>query len=171
MALGTCADLIASKGTKVYIGAALPATYDADGYDAVSWTEIGMVESVGEYGADSSIGTYTPIGTGVACKYMGTTDFGEISLTIADTSDSGLAALKAHRGDTAYLPFKIEFSEVGATTEGHSVPAKHRRHMFIGLTKSYRHNIGSGDDVSRVNASIVLNGEYVEGAAAASAAS
>ena len=170
MALGTCADLIASKGTKVFIGSALPATYDTAGYDDVTWTEVGMIESVGEYGATSNVGSYTPIGTGVACKYMGTTDFGEIALTIADTSDDGLAALKAHRGQSYYLPFKVQFSEVGTTTEGHTTPAKYRRHMFIGLTTDYKHNIGTGDDVSRVNAKIVLNGEYVEGAAANSSA-
>jgi len=156
MALGTCVNLIASKGTKIYIGAELPTTYDAAGYDAVTWTEIGMVESVGEFGPDSSIGSYTPIGTGVACKFMGTTDNGEISLTIAKTADDGLADLLAEVGETSSLPYKVELSD--GTTKG-------TRYMFPGLVRSAKVSIGTGDDVVKINAAIVLNGAFVEGAA------
>lgn len=171
MALGTCIDLIASKGTKVYLSTgAVPAGTTVTGWDALSWTEIGLVESVGEFGPDSSIGSYTPIGTGVACKFMGTQDNGEISLTIAKSDDSGLAALLARVGQTSSVPMKVELSDVGTTTTGHSTPARPTRFCFPGLVKGARYNIGTGDDVVRVNTGLVINGSIIEGAAADSQA-
>lgn len=171
MAVATCVDLIASKGTKVYIGNALPATYDVAGYDALTWTEVGMIESVGDFGPESSVGSFTPIGTGVACKYMGTTDNGEVTLTIAKTStDTGLQTLIAAQGATNSTAMKVELSEVGTTTAGHTTPAKHTRYMFPGLVKSAKVTVGSGDDIVKINTSLVINGSIIEGAKANSAA-
>lgn len=171
MALGTCVDLIASKGTKVYLSTgAVPSGSTVTGWDALSWTEIGLVESVGEFGPDSSIGSFTPIGTGVACKFMGTQDNGEISLTIAKSSDDGLALLLNQVGETASIPMKVELSDEGATTSGHTTPAKATRFCFPGLVKGSRYNIGTGDDVVKVNTSLVINGSIIEGAAADSSA-
>lgn len=171
MAVATCVDLIASKGTKVYIGSALPSTYDVAGYDALTWTEVGMIESIGEFGPESSIGSFTPIGTGIACKFMGTTDNGEISLTIAKTStDTGLQTLIAAQGATSSTAMKVELSEVGTSTVGHTTLAKHTRYMFPGLVKSASTSIGTGDDVVKINTALVINGSIIEGAKANSSA-
>lgn len=157
--LGTCVDIIAAKGTKLYIGSALPATFDQAGYEAVSWTEVGLVESFSEFGPDHTIGSFTPIGTGVACKYMGTADYGEISMTIAkSTTDTGLTELMAHVGDVDKLPFKIELSNVGTT--------KGTCYYFPGLTKSARVNIGTGDELVRMNITIVPVQAFLETAPA-----
>jgi hypothetical protein len=153
--IGTCVDLIASKGTKLYIGAALPATNDQSGYESVSWTEVGLVESFSEFGPNHNIGSFTPIGTGVACKYMGTADYGEISMVIAkSTTDSGLQDLMAHVGDVDKLPFKIALSNTAAT--------KSTCYYFPGLTKSAMVNIGSGDELVRVNVTIVPVQAFIE---------
>jgi len=165
-----CTDLIAAKGTKLWMSATAPTPFDVTGYDALTWTEIGAVESIGEFGPEASIGTYTPLGTGVACKFMGTTDNGELSLTIAKTDDTSLATYIGKQGDATSTAFKIELSNVGTTTPGHTVPAKHLRYMFMGLVKSAKVSIGTGDDVVKITSSIVLNGAFVEGAPADSAA-
>lgn len=157
--LATCVDVIASKGTKLYIGAALPATYDQTGYEAVSWTEVGMIESFGEFGPDHNIGSFIPIATGVACKYMGSADYGEIAMVIAKSAtDSGLSELLAHVGDVDELPFKVALSNVGTT--------KPTCYYFPGLTKSARVNIGTGDDVVRLNVTIVPVDAFLETAPA-----
>jgi hypothetical protein len=171
MALGTCIDLIASKGTKVYLSTgAVPTGATVSGWDALNWTEIGLVESVGEFGPDSSIGSFTPIGTGVACKFMGTTDNGEISLTIAKSDDDGLAMLLGKIGNTASIPMKVELSDKGTTTTGHTTPAKGTRFCFPGLVKGGRYSVGTGDDVVKVNTSLVINGSIIEGESANSSA-
>ncbi|MCK7461125.1 MAG: hypothetical protein MZU84_03210 [Sphingobacterium sp.] len=138
-----------SKGTKLYIGDTLPGTFDQAGYEAVSWTEVGMVESYSEFGIDHNIGSFTPIGTGVACKYKGAADYGEISMTIAmTTEDSGLNELLAHaENPNDKLPFKLALSNTGVT--------KPTCYYFPGLTKSAKTNIGGPDELVRANVTIV----------------
>lgn len=172
--LATCVDLITAKGTKVFIATGtplLPATYDAAGYDALTWLEVGMIENVGEFGPDATIGTFTPLNTGVACKFMGTTDNGEITLSIAKTAnDAGLAALIARQGNPESIAMKIQLSKVGTTTGGHTIPAKHQRYFFPGLVKGARNTVGTGDDVVKVSTALVINGAIIEAAFANSAA-
>lgn len=137
----TCTNLIPSKGTKISIGSALVAP---------TYTEIGMVESFGELGPESNIGTFTPVGTGLACKFMGTTDNGELTLTIAKTtSDAGLNALLAAQQLDGALPFKLELSDGTTFT-------------FDGITRSAKVAIGTGDDVVKINAAIAISGAIVE---------
>ena len=116
MPLATCNDLIAGKGTKVYVSATLPADYEIATYDALTWTEVGMIESVPEMGPNASVGTFTPIGTGKVCKYLTTEDIGDIALPIAKTSDAGLVILEANERTGANIAFKVELSDMGTGT-------------------------------------------------------
>jgi len=167
MALGTCVDLIASKGTKVYLStSAVPATESVANYDALTWTEIGLIESVGEFGPDASIGTFTPIGTGVACKFMGTVDNGEVSLSIAKSDDDGLAILLSKQGDVTSVPMKVELSDT-PDASGTGATPRPTRFMFPGLVKGSRYSVGTGDDVVKVQSSLVINGTIFEGSATA----
>ena len=146
MALATCVDLIASKGTKFYIGSTV---LDGGG---LTYTEVGMVESFGEFGPDASVGSFTPVSTGVAGKYIGTTDNGELSLTIAKTStDTGMQELIAARKANTILAYKLVLSDTGADT-----------YTFNGLCRSVRVNVGSGDDVVKINCAIALTGTLTE---------
>ena len=174
--LGTIQDLIASKGTKIYLCEAAPTmtgveVTDLAAFDALTWIEIGMIESVGEFGPEKNIGSFIPLGTGVACKFGGTTDNGELPLSIAKTmTDEGLLALIALQGVASETAFKVQLSAVGTTTGGHAVPAKHQRYCFNGLVRSARITVGTGDDVVKVSVAIPITGEILEGAKANSAA-
>lgn len=174
MALGSCVDIIGAKGTRVFIGAALPASYTESGYEAVTWTEIGMIESIGEFGPEATIGSFTPLATGIACKSMGVSDNGEITISVARSTDTGLAALIAHQGQTANRPFMIQLSDYGDPKTGVSLSAdswpgvatgaKASRFFFPGLTKSTRTSIGTGDDTVKLSATIVINGAFITAA-------
>ena len=174
--LGTVRDLITSKGTKFYLCEILPVitgTEETDlaAFDALTWIEVGMVESIGEFGPEGTVGSFKPLGTSSTCKYRGTTDNGEVPLSIAKTTtDTGLTTLIARQGNATETAFKIELSEVGTTTQGHLVPAKHQRYVFLGLVKSARNAIGTGDDVVKVNVTIPITGDIIEGAKANSQA-
>jgi hypothetical protein len=173
--LGTIQNLIASKGTKIFLCEAQPTmTGDEEDdlalFDALTWVEVGMVESIGEFGPEKSIGTFTPLGTGIACKFSGTTDNGELTLSIAKTlTDTGLIALLALQGVASETAFKVQLSEVGTTTQGHTVPAKYHRYCFNGLVRSARVTLGTGDDVVKVSVAIPVTGDILEGAKANSA--
>jgi hypothetical protein len=165
--LGTVQDLIASKGTKIYLCEDAPTMTgvevdDLALFDALTWIEIGMVESIGEFGPEKTIGTFTPLGTGIACKFSGTTDNGELSLSIAKTvTDAGLIDLIDLQGDPAETAFKVELSELGAAGTG-MLP---HRYCFNGLVRSARVTLGTGDDVVKVSVAIPVTGDILEGAA------
>ncbi len=165
--LGTVKDIITAKGTKLYHCATAPTITGVEGtdlaaFDALTWVEVGMVESVGEFGPEGQIGTFTPLGTGIACKFRGTTDNGEVQLSIAKTTtDDGLLALLAKQGDPAESAFKIELSEAGT-----GVGAKAQRYVFLGLVRSARVSVGSGDEVVKVSCMIPIVGDIIEGAKA-----
>ena len=143
MTLAVCTDLITAKGTKISIGSA-----NLSG--SPSYTEIGMVESFGEFGPDANVGSFTPIGTGVAGKYMGISDNGELTLTIAKTTtDTGLQELIAAQKSDDALAYKIVLSD---GTE----------YTFNGLCRSCRNNVGSGDEVVKVTAIIAISGDLIE---------
>lgn len=171
MTNATCSDTIAAKGSKIFICTTAPSTYDAAGFDALTWVQIGMVEDIGEFGPEADIGEFTPLDTGIKCKFMGASDYGELSLTIAKTTtDDGLTALLAHQGSVTPASFKVELSKVGTTTQGHTTPAKHQRYMFSGLTKSAKVSINKSPEAVRIMSAIVPIREFIEGAFANSAA-
>ncbi len=143
MTLAVCTDLITAKGTKIEIGDDIVG-------GTPEYTEIGMVESFGEFGPDANIGSFTPVGTGIAGKYMGTTDNGELTLTIAKTTtDTGLAELITAQKSNTPLAYKITLSD-------------NTTYTFDGLARSVRVNVGSGDEVVKINASIALTGAMTE---------
>lgn len=174
--LGTVADIITAKGTKFFLCETLPAitgTEETDlaAFDDLTWVEVGMIESIGEFGPEGQIGTFTPLGTGVVCKYKGTIDNGEVQLSIAKTTtDTGLITLISRQGNATEAAFKIELSEVGTTTGGHTTPAKHQRYVFLGLVRSARVTVGSGDEVVKVSCAIPIVSSFIEGAKANSSA-
>jgi hypothetical protein len=190
--LGTCTNLIGSKGTKLYIAdpcQPLPDTFDAEGYDALTWIEIGMIESIGEVGPQTTNHKFTPLGTGIACKYLGETDNGDINVTCArvhDDSDTGQMQLKLRQGNNNPIAFKIELSHAGIDDEvlmqaaidsvannDENIPdtllddktyrnATHARMMFSGLIGGYRLQIGSVTDVVKFNTTISITGSIIE---------
>jgi len=168
--LGTVKEIITSKGTKFYFCATPPTITgvevdDLAAFDALTWIEVGMVESIGEFGPEGQIGTFTPLGTGVACKFRGSTDNGEVQLSVAKTTtDTGLLALIAKQGDPAESAFKIELSETG--TGG---TPKAQRYVFLGLVRSAKVTVGSGDEVVKLSCAIPITGALIEGAKANSA--
>jgi hypothetical protein len=165
--LGTVQDLIASKGTQFFLSAEIPVLTgdeedDVETYDALNWTEVGMIESIGDFGPDGTIGSFTPLGTGVACKFRGNTDYGELSLVVAKTlTDTGLLALIARQGNPAEASFKVALSEAGTAGAG----MEPHRYYFQGLVKSARVTLGSGDDVVKIGVAIPITGDVLEGAA------
>ena len=85
-----------SVGTVISASAAQPATEDATGYGALSWTVVGEVTDIGESGGTASITTFTPVASGVVNKRKGSIDYGTMSLAIAkDAADTGQILLKA----------------------------------------------------------------------------
>ena len=77
------------------VSAAIPETFDADGYSALSWTEVGEASEVPEFGAAYSANTFTPLKTGIVKKFHGELNYGSITIPLGyDSEDAGQIILR-----------------------------------------------------------------------------
>jgi hypothetical protein len=96
--------LFKSAGATLHISAATPATFDQAGYSALSYTKVGQIESIGDFGREREINKFVPLETGIAMKVVGSADAGAPDIVVAlDTDDAGQVLMKAaSRSDNAY---------------------------------------------------------------------
>ena len=89
-------DITISVGTTLSISAALPATYDKAGYDALSWTLVSQIGSIPSFGGTAQVTEWIPIDTGVVNKKKGSLNYGDMTLPLAQVlSDAGQIMLKS----------------------------------------------------------------------------
>jgi hypothetical protein len=152
------ARLYTASGTKVFIApaqASEPA--NAAAYAALTWTEITGIESVGEFGDESSIVTGAAIGDGRINKAKGARDAGGMSLVVfPDPEDDGQLALIAAEATNLYYPIKVEEPNklTGGGTNGID--------YFMGLVSSKRKNIGNNDNIVRRTFNIAVTSKVTE---------
>jgi len=83
-----------STGIVISISASKPATEDKAGYDALTFTAIGEVVSIGEYSATQEEVNHTPLSTGIVEKYKGATNNGSLAIEMGnDVTDAGQVLL------------------------------------------------------------------------------
>jgi hypothetical protein len=131
-----------SAGTTIGISAAQPATFNAAGYGALTFTAIGEVTDLGEFGREYNLITHNPIGSRGTVKLKGSFNEGAITMQLGlDTDDAGqILAKTASASDNDYS-FKI------TTQNGDD-------YFFQAKVMSFKTNIGSVDSVTA--ASITL---------------
>lgn len=84
-----------AAGTGLAISAGSPASQTASSYAALTYTEIGNVESIGAFGAATEVVTFQPL-KGPLQKHKGPTNYGSLNPTIAlDELDPGQLLLSA----------------------------------------------------------------------------
>lgn len=83
-------------GTTLHISAATPATFDDTGYAALTWTAVGEITDLGEFGRVYNVIKHNPIGSRGTGKRKGSYDEGALNLKLAlDTDDAGQILCKA----------------------------------------------------------------------------
>ena len=104
MAIGTVA------GTSIGISASTPATFDAAGYGALTFTTVGNIEDGGEHGREYAEVTFNPIDTRGTRKYKGSFNEGSKTLSIAyDGADAGMVLLKAALASDSDYSFEVSY--------------------------------------------------------------
>lgn len=82
-----------AAGTGLAVSAGIPATQTVAGYEALTYTEVSNVESLGGFGASTEVVTFQPL-KGAQQKHKGPTNYGTLNPTIAlDEEDAGQALL------------------------------------------------------------------------------
>jgi hypothetical protein len=88
-----------AAGATLAISAAAPATKDAAGFAALSFTEVGGVEKIGSFGSSFEKVDFQPL-KGPKEKYKGPVDYGALNPSIAiDRSDAGQTLMRTAADD------------------------------------------------------------------------
>jgi hypothetical protein len=89
-----------AAGSKLAISAGIPATQTVAGYDALTYTTIGGIESIGGFGATTEVVTFQPL-DGATEKHKGPTNFGQLSPSMkVDDADAGQALIQTASAPT-----------------------------------------------------------------------
>lgn len=97
-------------GTTISISASTPTKYDVYGYEALSFTPIGNVESGGEHGRSYSEFAFETIGSDGIRKYKDKYVEGEKVLDIAyDSKDPGINLLKQALTSKSDYSFAVKY--------------------------------------------------------------
>lgn len=147
-----------ASGTKVYIAAAVLAEpADATAYAALSWTEIGDVQSVGDYGDEAQVLTESTLQDSRIFKSKGPRDAGTLAITVLDRpDDAGQLALIAAEGTNYSYPFKVILPN-RLTTGGTD-----QIEYLIGLVTSKRLNVGNTGNIVKRTFNVAVNSKITE---------
>lgn len=86
----------ATAGSTIALSAGVPATFDGTGYAALTFTVVGEVTDLGEFGREYALITHQPIGNRRTVKKKGSYNDGQLTLQMAlDTDDAGQILAKA----------------------------------------------------------------------------
>jgi len=98
-----------SAGSALAISAAAPATEDATGYVALTYTEIGQIEKIGALGASYNKVEFQPL-KGPKQKHKGSVDYGSLQPSLAhDDGDAGQTLLRTAAGSNNLYSFKVTY--------------------------------------------------------------
>jgi hypothetical protein len=146
-------DVFTATGTKIYIGPSVLNTTDTPTeFAALTWTEITLVESIGEYGDSSSSVTAAVLGDGRMRKAKGSRDAGNMDLVVFPApDDAGQQALIAAEATYSNFAFKIVLPNRLNATGTDQID------YFRALVMSKRLNVGGNDNIVRQTFSMGVN--------------
>lgn len=158
------ADLEVIAGAKFYIGGVLASKnsdFIASDFTSQTWVEVDGWVNLGGYGDTSEAINTILINRGRVAKQKGTADAGDMSNTFAVIpGDAGQAAMKAAQKVKSNYAFKVEYDDAPPS----GTPSSD---LFIGLVMSAPFPGGEANTVKTIEATIGINSNIVEVAAAA----
>lgn len=97
------------SGTCLSVSAAAPATHDAAGFAALTWTQVGELESIGEFTINHATVNFTNLCTGKTSVAKGAEEAVTVAIGVAlDRDDAGQTLMTtARKSLTAVYSFKI----------------------------------------------------------------
>ncbi len=140
----------------VYIGTTGAATTQND-FETDSYTEVGEVEDLGEFGDTAEEVTFTALKDRRTRKFKGSFNAGTLTIVCgADPSDAGQDALRSAFASDFDYNFKVMLND--AVTSG-GVPTTL---YFRGKVMSKGRNVGQVNNVVRQTFAVGINSEILE---------
>lgn len=139
-----------SAGSKLFVTASAPATYTQAGFSALTFTEVGELTNLGEFGREYALVTHNPVGDRRTIKRKGSFNEGSISLEMAlDNDDAGQVLLKAAADSDMSYSFKLQ-------TQNGDI------YYFSAQTMSFRVSVGTVDQITSATAMLEIDGDIIE---------
>lgn len=161
-------NLNTAAGCRISIGTKTVAT-DAATYAADTYTEIGEIEDIGEFGDTFSAVNFTALSNGRVRKYKGTADAGDMTLTVGlDNGDVGQRKIADAHKDRSKGDYNIRIT-LNDGDPSAVPPINPTTFYFSGKIMKNTVSPGSADNVVRRNVSIAINSDVLELLPAASA--
>lgn len=143
-----------AAGTKFSLSLPAPATFDAVGYAALTYTEVKEVTNIPDFGPTTNVVSYNPLATPITKKLKGSTNMGSGSLEFAALStDAGQILVKAASAYNA--------PEYSIKVEEQDGAISYYRAVFV----SYSKKIGTIDNVVMISAGLELTTAVIDVAA------
>lgn len=130
-----------SAGSTFKLSAGIPATFDGTGYAALTYTTVGEITDLGEFGREYSLVTHNPVGNRSTQKFKGSFNDGSMTLQLGlDNSDAGQSLAQA-----AVLSDN-NYSCLVTTQDG-------TKYYFLGQVMSFKIGVG---DVNKITAATIM---------------
>lgn len=145
-----------NAGTSLAIVSGAPATNNQAGFEALSFTNVGEIVSIGEHGAAYALVTHSPLDSRRVKKFKGSVNDGSIAVSLGmDLTDAGQTALVAGAD--------------GANVDAdHSIRIRYQDNSveyFTAKVMSYTRNPGSIDSIVAANTTLEVTNQIVDVAA------
>jgi hypothetical protein len=98
-----------SAGSTLRVSAGVPATFNVAGYGALTFSAVGEITDLGEFGREYALVTHNPIGSRGTQKFKGSFNEGTMNLSLGlDTEDAGQVLMKAASLSDNLYSFEVE---------------------------------------------------------------
>ena len=143
---------ITAAGSKIFVSATAPATYDEAGFLALTWTEVGEVTEVPEFGKSYTVVTHNPLGERQTIKRKGSYDNGEITCPYAydPDDDAGQVILRAAENSDSSYSFRVDIKNPAVKTV-----------YFSAQVIANTLNIGGTDNIVMGSAGLAIDGDVL----------
>lgn len=139
-----------SAGTDISICANAPATYDAIGFAALTWTSIGEVTELGEFGRVYNIVKLNLLKDRRTVKRKGSYDDGTVAAQMARVpDDAGQAILVAAVNSDSSYSIKITLQDG-------------TKFYFSAQISSYTTNVGNVDQITSATVNFEIDNNIIE---------
>ena len=140
---------LSSAGSTLHVASALPATYDATGYAALTWVLVTDVSDIPEFGPSASVNEFKPIDTRIVQKAAGSINYGSVGFGFAhNTGDAGQGILGSNMGVNTGISFKVTRPDGG-------------KDYFTGIVSSFTRNHSGVDSFFLGTAKVEINSPIV----------
>lgn len=139
-----------SAGTDISICANAPATYDAIGFAALTWTSIGEVTELGEFGRVYNIVKLNLLKDRRTVKRKGSYDDGTVAAQMARVpDDAGQAILVAAVNSDSSYSIKVTLQDG-------------TKFYFSAQISSYTTNVGNVDQITSATVNFEIDNNIIE---------